>query len=220
MVALYRDRIVSLTRGEAVVRGADSVGYGCWKFARLAAGATRIRTIRPLRRWRLYSPRTRTKFARLTAGGKRIRTAGPSLRSDGLFAAPIEIVSRPRSGNCENDGGTTSSNPACSTGESVANLTPIWLEPDILHSPAVENAVLHRWFSVLPRHARRRRGSAEGGRLSRRDLTAPDAHPSGPRVPSWEAFGRRPSARADRSPRAGIRNPSPKATLRGCARTG
>ena len=31
-----------------------------------------------------------------------------------------------------------------------------------------------------------------------------------PRVPSWEAFGRRPSARADRSPRAGIRNPSPK----------
>ena len=31
-----------------------------------------------------------------------------------------------------------------------------------------------------------------------------------PRVPSWEAFGRRPSARADRSRRAGIRNPSPK----------
>jgi len=31
-----------------------------------------------------------------------------------------------------------------------------------------------------------------------------------PRVPSWEAFGRRPSARADRSPRAGIRNPSGK----------
>ena len=35
----------------------------------------------------------------------------------------------------------------------------------------------------------------------------------GPRVPSWEAFGRRPSARADRSPRAGIRNPSPKRTI-------
>ena len=34
-----------------------------------------------------------------------------------------------------------------------------------------------------------------------------------PRVPSWEAFGRRPSARADRSPRAGIRNPSPKRTI-------
>jgi hypothetical protein len=30
--------------------------------------------------------------------------------------------------------------------------------------------------------------------------------------PSWEAFGRRPSARADRSPRARIRNPSPKRT--------
>jgi hypothetical protein len=30
-----------------------------------------------------------------------------------------------------------------------------------------------------------------------------------PRVPSWGAFGRRPSVRADRSPRAGIRNPSP-----------
>jgi adenylate cyclase len=30
-----------------------------------------------------------------------------------------------------------------------------------------------------------------------------------PRVPSWEAFGRRPSARADRSRLAGIRNPSP-----------
>ena len=30
-----------------------------------------------------------------------------------------------------------------------------------------------------------------------------------PRLPSWEAFGRRPSARADRSPPAGIRNPSP-----------
>jgi hypothetical protein len=33
-----------------------------------------------------------------------------------------------------------------------------------------------------------------------------------PRVPSWEAFGRRPSARADRSRRAGIRNPSPQRT--------
>jgi hypothetical protein len=30
-----------------------------------------------------------------------------------------------------------------------------------------------------------------------------------PRVPSWEAFGRRPSERVDRSRRAGIRNPSP-----------
>jgi hypothetical protein len=30
-----------------------------------------------------------------------------------------------------------------------------------------------------------------------------------PRVPSWEGFGRRPSAGADRSPRAAIRNPSP-----------
>jgi integrase len=30
-----------------------------------------------------------------------------------------------------------------------------------------------------------------------------------PRVPSWEAFGRRPSARADRSRRAGVQNPSP-----------
>ena len=36
-----------------------------------------------------------------------------------------------------------------------------------------------------------------------------------PRVPSWEAFGRRPSAPADRSPRAGIRNPSPLPTFAG-----
>jgi hypothetical protein len=35
-----------------------------------------------------------------------------------------------------------------------------------------------------------------------------------PRVPSGEAFGRRPSARADRSRRAGIRNPSPSETFR------
>jgi hypothetical protein len=56
----------------------------------------------------------------LFAGGKRIRTVGPASRRDGLFAAPIEIVSRPGSGNCENDGGTTSSNPAWSSGESVS----------------------------------------------------------------------------------------------------
>jgi hypothetical protein len=41
-----------------------------------------------------------------------------------------------------------------------------------------------------------------------------------PRVPSWEAFGRRPSARADRSPRAGIRNPSPEPTLSSMAEIG
>ena len=35
------------------------------------------------------------KFARLPAGGSRIRTVGPSSRRDRLFAAPIEIVSRP-----------------------------------------------------------------------------------------------------------------------------
>jgi hypothetical protein len=33
-----------------------------------------------------------------------------------------------------------------------------------------------------------------------------------PRVPSWEAFGRRSSSRADRSRLAGIRNPSAKRT--------
>ena len=33
-----------------------------------------------------------------------------------------------------------------------------------------------------------------------------------PRVPSWEAFGRRPSSRADRSRLAGIRNLSPDRT--------
>src|SRR5271169_254895 len=36
-----------------------------------------------------------------------------------------------------------------------------------------------------------------------------------PRVPSWGAFGRRPSLRADRSPQAGIRNPSPKLPFQG-----
>ena len=36
-----------------------------------------------------------------------------------------------------------------------------------------------------------------------------------PRVPSLEAFGRRPSARVDRSPRAGIRNPSQLLPCRG-----
>ena len=35
-----------------------------------------------------------------------------------------------------------------------------------------------------------------------------------PRVPSWGAFGRRPSVRADRSPWAGIRNPSPSEPFR------
>ena len=44
-----------------------------------------------------------------------------------------------------------------------------------------------------------------------------------PRVPSWEAFGRRPSERVDRSRRAGIRNPSPPRAIRcwsgiGCSR--
>jgi hypothetical protein len=37
-----------------------------------------------------------------------------------------------------------------------------------------------------------------------------------PRVPSLEAFGRRPSARADRSRRAGIRNPSQRQSTRPC----
>jgi hypothetical protein len=35
-----------------------------------------------------------------------------------------------------------------------------------------------------------------------------------PRVPSWEAFGSRPSVRLDRSRPAGIRNPSPTETAR------
>ena len=64
-------------------------------------------------------------------------------------------------------------------------------------------AVDPRLLDEAPRPRRRRRAPHRQIPIVRQPVTRP------PRVPSWEALGRRPSARADRSPRAGIRNPSP-----------
>jgi len=65
---------------------------------------------------------------------------------------------------------------------------------------------------ITPASASTRQAAAQSNPHRRQAVARP------PRVPSWEAFGRRPSARADKSPRAGIRNPSPKPTF--CAEGG
>ena len=120
------------------------------------------------------------------------------------------------------------------TPASTSSQLPSAGKPHLRHCTAVALASpkVRATLAVMPKLPRRPRPEREtrhrdcrsaGHRATQRAPTQAAVPPNPhrrqaarwpPRVPSWGAFGRRPSASADSSRPAGIRNPSPKRTRR------
>jgi hypothetical protein len=87
------------------------------------------------------------------------------------------------------------------------------------HPPALAPRVAGQAIQEQPRRGRPRAPGGTGAASALSHPAAPmpavpaPSRPMPPRVPSREAFGRRPSARADSSRRAGIRTPSPQRSI-------
>jgi hypothetical protein len=126
--------------------------------------------------WAIATTPEGPKVCRLPAGGKRIRTCGPAVGSVRSETSGIDPRSFGPLGRQRFRRGTNGSNPACSSGESRANLTgprwhhhtdvimdglktkriywgtegASWVRDEVLHCRGIPGRVKSRWSSAAP----------------------------------------------------------------------